>query len=543
MGLLSWQAARSLWKNGKRAQRRRMGRELLAMESLETRQLLSLMVDVRLPGGAKSAEVTQAGGTVEMEVWATVTGADQSGANDGLLLFQGSLVSTDIGGGAVRGDLTATPLDPFTAAGSSSGQRQDLDGDGDLDIGDTDPANTAADRFGGRSGQFAVGNAEPGSASFKIGTLTMSIDQLLPGQQTEIRFLPLNANGAIWLEDGQQKTTANGTFEAGAPMVLTSIQGEDTAKPQATLLVDNVTQGGDTWHYFEVHYSDDIGIKLDTLDDYDLVVQAPNGAKLPVYFLEASRTTDGTPVAAAYWFDAPGGYFDSLDNGTYAVWLKPKQVTDLSGKSADTWTNLGSFTVNAPPAIRKAKWLIVNGTNGKDKITVAKQNQSIVATVNGVPYTFSATAIKNIQVLGFNNNDNITIGAGLGGVNVDGGAGNDRIYGGDGNDTLLGGAGNDTIDGGAGNDSLNGEDGDDQIAGGLGADLVLGGIGNDKLYGGAGSDSLNGGAGLDWLYGDADNDLFVTRDKEIDRLFGGVGADSVRGDRNDLLSSVENVLK
>jgi Ca2+-binding RTX toxin-like protein len=477
-------------------------------------------------------EVTQAGGNVEMEVWAILTGSNGSGNDEGLSLVAGKFLSTDVGGGAVRGDLSGAVESPFNISPASGGGQEDLDGDGDLDLGKGNDTDPDFDWFAARAGQLihAGGTVDGASRSFKVGTLSLAVSSLLPGEATQINFLlPTSSSVGIWSEDGVLKVSSKAedfaTISAGTPVVLTSIPGEDLAKPQAELFIDDLTEGGGTWHYLEVDYTDDIAVRLDTLGDGDLVVVTPNGAKLPVFFIDASRTTDGTPVTASYWFDAPGGYFDSLDNGQYAVWLKPNQVSDLSGKFADGWTNLGAFAVNVPPAIKKAKWLIVNGTNGKDKITLSKQDQSLVATVNGEPYTFSAAAINNIQIFGFNNNDIITVGSGVGAANVDGGAGNDRIYGGDGNDSLNGGAG------------------DDLLVGGLGDDTLLGGAGKDKLYGQAGNDALNGGSGLDLMYGDDGNDLFIARDRELDTLFGGQGADSVRGDRNDLLTQVENILK
>src|SRR5687768_3076985 len=110
------------------------------IESLESRQLLSRIIDVRLVGGGKAANVSSVGQVIQMEVFATVTGADANGANDGLQMVVGSFLSSNLSGGTALGTLEAAPVAPFDALVSTSGTQADLDGDGDLDIGSNDTA-------------------------------------------------------------------------------------------------------------------------------------------------------------------------------------------------------------------------------------------------------------------------------------------------------------------------------------------------------------------------------------------------------------------
>src|SRR5688572_22987312 len=56
----------------------------LVIETLETRRLLSLTVDLRLPGGGKAIEVDTVGQEVNLEIWATVDGANASTTDEGL---------------------------------------------------------------------------------------------------------------------------------------------------------------------------------------------------------------------------------------------------------------------------------------------------------------------------------------------------------------------------------------------------------------------------------------------------------------------------
>jgi Ca2+-binding RTX toxin-like protein len=113
-----------------------------------------------------------------------------------------------------------------------------------------------------------------------------------------------------------------------------------------------------------------------------------------------------------------------------------------------------------------------------------------------------------------------------------GGAGNDRLYGGGGSDQLFGQANDDILIGGQGNDFLDGGDGNDQLFGDT--DLLIGGQGNDffggddRLEGGAGNDQLFGNAGNDQLLGQADDDILIGGQGN-DFLDGGSGNDILIG--------------
>src|SRR5688500_6655237 len=96
-------------------------------EALESRRLMSLVVDVRTPSGGKEVVLSSVGQKVNLEVWATVTGANTNVTDDGLQLAFGSLLSRSISGGAALGNLSASLVAPFNAAGSNKGIRQDLD--------------------------------------------------------------------------------------------------------------------------------------------------------------------------------------------------------------------------------------------------------------------------------------------------------------------------------------------------------------------------------------------------------------------------------
>ena len=123
--------------------------------------------------------------------------------------------------------------------------------------------------------------------------------------------------------------------------------------------------------------------------------------------------------------------------------------------------------------------VIVNGTAGDDRISVASSGSSIV--VNGLA---AQVSISNAEPA----NDSLVINGGTGDDTIDAsrlhaGQINLTLNGGDGNDTIIGSAGNDTVIGGRGNDVASLGAGDDTFVWnpGDGSDTVDGGAGNDTL--------------------------------------------------------------
>ena len=155
------------------------------------------------------------GGTVTFNIVAFVTGQNGDLGDDGFLSGAGSFLST----GGTLGDMAAFRAGNMTGTGSSNGKAQDLDSDGDLDVG----SNTTASA----SNYFAVrANSAPqpvfgaqvllGSVTFTYGAAGMSGVSLVNWRNRG------NASTASWFEDGSQ-VNANATASnvgVGAPVSL-----------------------------------------------------------------------------------------------------------------------------------------------------------------------------------------------------------------------------------------------------------------------------------------------------------------------------------
>jgi hypothetical protein len=118
----------------------------------------------------------------------------------------------------------------------------------------------------------------------------------------------------------------------------------DTTPPVASLNVADQTLSGSSNHPCSVTYTDDTAVRLASLGSTDLLVTGPNGYSNLVTLVGADLPGDGSPLTASYSIPAPGGSWDSADNGSYDVVLLANEVEDVLNNTIPQ-TTLGSFTV------------------------------------------------------------------------------------------------------------------------------------------------------------------------------------------------------
>jgi uncharacterized repeat protein (TIGR01451 family) len=133
--------------------------------------------------------------------------------------------------------------------------------------------------------------------------------------------------------------TGNGNFSGPAYTI-------DKIAPQAgSLAAANITSGGGTTHSFTVVYSDNLALDIASLDGSDIRVSGPGGFNQPAALVSVTPAGNGAPRTATYRISAPGGAWDSADNGAYTVVLQATQVRDSAGNLVVGKT-LGTFSVN-----------------------------------------------------------------------------------------------------------------------------------------------------------------------------------------------------
>jgi probable HAF family extracellular repeat protein len=156
----------------------------------------------------------------------------------------------------------------------------------------------------------------------------------------------------------------------------------DTTKPTvSTFSAANLTVGFGTTYQFTVTYADNVAIKRSTLDGSDVRVTGPNAFNQLASLVSINAAGDGTPRTATYRINAPGGTWDTGDNGTYTLALEAGQVTDPSNNAADAGT-IGTFDVSVDTI----------------KPTVSTFSASNVSTAGGTTYQFTVTYADNVAL-------------------------------------------------------------------------------------------------------------------------------------------------
>ena len=100
---------------------------------------------------------------------------------------------------------------------------------------------------------------------------------------------------------------------------------------------------------FTLTFSDDVGINVNTIDDSDITVTAPDGTELAAALTSVDANTNGTPRSATYNIAVPGGAWDVTDAGIYTVSLNAGEVADTSGNTAQAGV-VGDFEIKIADA-------------------------------------------------------------------------------------------------------------------------------------------------------------------------------------------------
>jgi len=132
-------------------------------------------------------------------------------------------------------------------------------------------------------------------------------------------------------------------------------------------------------------------VNASTIGANDITVTGPAGA-VTVSGATVSPAGNGTPLTATYTLAAPGGTFDTADNGPYSVALGAGAVTDMSGNpvaaGAGTF-NVAIGTAGGPgpdlvvTAVTAGKKglppSVVGGSKGRVKVRITNQGDAPVA--------------------------------------------------------------------------------------------------------------------------------------------------------------------
>src|SRR5688572_23820540 len=328
------------------------------IERLESRQLMHAVVDFRLAGGGKEAAVTAVGQQINLEIIVTVTGHDADLNNDGLQTVHASLLSTNIIGGSVLGNLTSVRDADFSAAASQDGTPVDLDADGDLDIGRNEGVQTAG-LFLARAGSILTTGAEVNGTAktWVVGTATFTVTNLLYGVQTNLVVRPPNTSAAfIYREDGAQMSPqTGGVLTAGSGVVLKRAPG--AASVQGRVFNDKNANG-----IFDGNDEGISGFRVFLDKDFDGV-------------LDAGEVNKPVSVAGTYTFSG-------VESGVYRV----RQVYRDGWRQTNPGTGYHEVTLGYDTALRTRSFANTDTILIKGKVWMdANKNRFIDNGESGMP--------------------------------------------------------------------------------------------------------------------------------------------------------------
>lgn len=112
-----------------------------------------------------------------------------------------------------------------------------------------------------------------------------------------------------------------------------------------------LTIGDTTERLVKVTYTDDVGIDLSSINAGDITVTGPGGQQLQVIDVSASPPGGGKVVTATYVVAAPGGTWDSADNGAYTITVPAGAVRDVNGNASAAASGAFQVAVPAPPPV------------------------------------------------------------------------------------------------------------------------------------------------------------------------------------------------
>lgn len=213
-------------------------------------------------------------------------------------------------------------------------------------VGQLDPTNSATINFtvvfSASVADFATGDVTlNGTAGATTAIVTGS------GTTYNVAVSGMTGTGTVIA------TVAAGVATNGGQPNLASTSTDNTVTfdnvvPTASSSPISVNVSGASSYQFTVTYSDDLAVKVGTLDNGDVHVTGPGGFDTPASFVSVDVGSNGTPRVATYSITPPGGVWDDVDNGLYSVVLQSGQVTDTAG-NAVAGNTLGSFNVNIAP--------------------------------------------------------------------------------------------------------------------------------------------------------------------------------------------------
>jgi len=186
----------------------------------------------------------------------------------------------------------------------------------------------------------------------------------------------------------------------------------DATPPAAAYGAQTPTNGA-AFLDFTVTYTDATsGVDFTSLDSSDVTVMLPDNTSLSATLISLDANANGATRIATYRIAAPGGTWDSADNGTYTVKQVASQVRDVAGGYRAAG-QIGTFNVNLtqPFAYKVGSVLHVDFDGTAMPIALSQAAGTFAATRNGTTLNF--TGVTGVEIAGTPSADDLRIGSGI----------------------------------------------------------------------------------------------------------------------------------
>lgn len=164
--------------------------------------------------------------------------------------------------------------------------------------------------------------------------------------------------------------------------------------PQAQLTAADVIFPGSAIHRIAVRFTDNNAIDISSITTGSILVGGPDGYLTTATFALMNDDTDGSPRVAYFDVPAPGGLWDSTDNGLYAVRVVRNTVMDDEGNFVPTGI-IGTFNATIPDFGNRAAARDI-GEMGVGR--VARFNDFVGRRSRSDFYQFNVTVPTRIQI-------------------------------------------------------------------------------------------------------------------------------------------------
>lgn len=191
----------------------------------------------------------------------------------------------------------------------------------------------------------------------------------------------------------------------------------DTTPPTASLGNQTPTTGSSTFDFVVTYADVTTAVDATTFDNSDITVSGPNSFSANATFVSAVGNV------VTYRISAPGGTWDSADNGLYTVSQVANQLKDTAG-NARPFGSIGSFTTAASFAWMTGSTLNIQFDGSATPIDLSTVSGNVIAKKGSTSLTFSGVIAVN--AIGTASNDNLEI-ASAPPLTFSNGNGNDSI--------------------------------------------------------------------------------------------------------------------